>query len=119
MLDPHSSPVADFLTKRRTAPRFSRREKAFIDGWSLGVKVHGFRSQLASYPPFIVESLHVTIDGTDDPLWVVHKTPAGAFAARHWPGIADVVSTLQDALAIVENELRKEKASRSVSVAPT
>ena len=83
------------------APAFSSHEKAIIAEWSATIRQHGLRAEINSAHMFLAEALHVTSGSSDEPRWVVHKTPTGAVAVRLWPGLADIVMTLPEALEII------------------
>jgi hypothetical protein len=69
---------------------------------------------------FLTEALHVIAPGTDDPCWIVHKTPDDAVAVRLWPGLADIVPTVDDALAVIARAIDPPaRAGRAQSGAPS
>jgi hypothetical protein len=92
------------------APAFNAQEKAIIAAWSATIQPHGLRAEISSDHTFLKEALHVTAGSAEQPRWVVHKTPAGAVAVRLWPGLADIVTTLPEALDIVADAEAKRRA---------
>jgi hypothetical protein len=83
------------------APAFNAQEKTIITAWSATIQHYGLRTEINSNHAFLAEALHVIAGADDEPSWVVHKTPEGQVAVRMWPGLADIVMTLAEALAII------------------
>ena len=81
-----------------TAPRFTAREQRAIAAWARHIARHGLHAGLTSSYRFLPEALHVRSLDTADPCWLVHKTPDGDVAVRLWPGVAEIVPTLAEAL---------------------
>lgn len=76
-----------------------------IRSWSLLMKRRGIRTEITHAHIFLKEALSVQPPRESDPGWLVHKTPDGAVAVRRWPGIARIVPTMSEALAIVGGSL--------------
>ena len=86
---------------RRVAPAFAAREKTLIARWSARMRRRGVRAEIVTEYEFLAEALRVTLHAADECCWLVHKTPPGQVAVRVWPGTADIVTTVAEALAIV------------------
>jgi hypothetical protein len=99
---PRSSVLRDAdASADRSAPAFTPQESAAIAAWSGEITRHGLHAEITSGYDFLKEALQVSPSSTDELLWLVHKTPAGAVAVRQWPGLADIVATIPDALRII------------------
>jgi len=85
----------------RVGPRFTAEEKWAIARWSAAMRPLGLSIDFAADHPFLREALHIKPELAEEPLWLLHKTPEGLCAVRQWPGLADVVATVEQALAIV------------------
>jgi len=84
------------------APAFTPQEHGVVAGWADAMAEHGLRIEAhADLFEGFAEILMVSPTAHDEPLWLVHKTPAGDVAVRLWPGLADIVPTLAEALAMV------------------
>jgi hypothetical protein len=94
---PMSEQPVDF----RAAPPFAGRERALIRSWSALMERRGIRTEITRAHMFLKEALHVLPLRDSDSAWLVHKTADGAVAVRRWPGIAQIVPTMSEALAIV------------------
>ncbi len=88
-----------------TAPPFALSELDTIAAWSASMRPLGVSTELNLGHVFLTEALHIVATGTEEPLWMVHKTPKNAVAVRVWPGSAAIVPTVEDALAIVADDL--------------
>ena len=93
-------PAAD-SAEYPSAPAFTQRESDVIAAWSAGLKRPELHIEIRSDYEFLTEALHVGPGSGAEPVWLVHKTPEGRVAVRHWPGPADIVATLPDALAVI------------------
>ncbi len=96
----------------RKSPAFTRHEHGIISAWTKTIEPTGLCTKIHSDHEFLTEALHVTNRDTGDILWLVHKTNDGAVAVRLWPGLADIVPSLTDALALITEaaELRHQAA---------
>lgn len=83
------------------APRFSAQEHELISAWVDKMRNGGLRTEVTSEYKLIEEALVVIPWGETEPLWMVHKTPTGAVAVRLWPGPAEIVPTVAEALAMI------------------
>jgi hypothetical protein len=98
--------------RRAVAPAFTVREKSAIATWSGGMRRRGARTEIATGYEFLSEVLLVRLRAADEPCWLVHKTATRRVAVRLWPGIADIVATVPEALAIVASAVRRATAKR-------
>jgi hypothetical protein len=98
-------PMSDQPVDFRAAPAFAGRERALIRSWSSLMNRRGIRTEITCAHRFLKEALHVLPLRDSDSAWLVHKTPDGAVAVRRWPGIAQIVPTMSEALAIVGGSL--------------
>lgn len=85
----------------RQAPAFSAQDHVAIAAWAETMREHGVHTRIDRSHRFLDEAIHVTLGSADGLEWLVHRTPAGAVAVRLWPGLADIVATVPDALAII------------------
>ncbi len=83
------------------APAFTPSEKRLIAAWSARMRRRGTVCEFNFAHPYLSEALHIMPGSADDPWWLVHKTPAGGFAVRLWPGVATIVPSVAEALALV------------------
>jgi hypothetical protein len=90
---------------RRKAPAFTAREIELIVRWRDQAKERGLRTEIKLGHQYLSEALHVSLASPDEPRWLVHKTPDGLVAVRQWPGVAEIVPTLADALAIITDRV--------------
>ena len=97
------------------APAFTPFEKAAIAQWAKTVDRRGLCIEMVANDGFLAEALHVTPRLGDEPRWLVHKTPAGAIAVRLWPGLAEIVPGIDDALAIISAALDRTVAGAILS----
>jgi hypothetical protein len=74
--------------------------------WSQAMHRYGVRTEFNSGHEFLDEALHVTLGRTDE-TWLVHMTPEGTVAVRLWPGLADIVPTVSDALAAISHAVEQ------------
>jgi hypothetical protein len=98
-------PMSDQPVDFRAAPAFAGRERALIRSWSSLMNRRGIRTEITRTHMFLKEALHVLPLRDRDSAWLVHKTPDGSVAVRRWPGIAQIVPTMSEALAIVGGSL--------------
>lgn len=84
-----------------TAPPFTAQELHVIAEWSVAMRRIGVSTEFYLGHLFLTEALHIAPTGADEPSWIVHKTPDGAVAMRPWPGLADIVPTMDEALSAV------------------
>jgi hypothetical protein len=98
-----------------SAPAFALCELDTIAAWSASMRPLGVSTELNLGHVFLTEALHIVATGTDEPLWMVHKTPTNAVAVRVWPGSAAIVPTVEDALAIVADDLAQPTPRRTPS----
>jgi len=114
-----SSAVRDADVGRR-APGFTAEENDIIAAWSEPIRHHGLRVEIdAGRYEFLGEALLVLPCAGDEPCWVVHKTPGGAVAVRLWPGLAHIVATLPEALAMIMGAAEQPGAAGAVPVMRT
>jgi len=86
----------------RAAPAFTAEENGMIAAWSDAIQRRGLRIETNSrFHASLDEVLLVFPHASDEPAWLLHKTPAGAVAVRWWPGVAQIVATVAEALAII------------------
>jgi hypothetical protein len=83
------------------APAFAPDDKAMIAEWSAAMRGRGVRAEIVANEGLLTEALHVTASAADESWWLVHRTPSGAVAVRLWPGIAEIVATVAEALAVI------------------
>jgi len=88
-----------------TAPAFTPQELDIIADWSVAMRRLGVSTEFDLGHLFLTEALHIVPTGADDPNWLVHKTTKGTVAVRQWPGLADILPTIEHALAIVAHNL--------------
>lgn len=89
--------------KGARAPAFTLHEHHVIAEWNEDVAAHDMRVEThAGLFGIFDEALLVSSRRGDDRIWLIHKTPAGRVAVRLWPGLADIVPTIADALAVVQ-----------------
>jgi hypothetical protein len=86
---------------RPVAPAFSPEEHEFIGRWAEAVKPCGLRAESSADHRFLDEAVHVTGDSPDRGHWLLHKTAKGGVAVRLWPGVAEIVGTVPEALAVI------------------
>ncbi len=101
---PATAPHSPYLT----APAFAPHELDIIAAWSAAMRAQGVSTHFDLGHTFLTEALQIAPTGTDDPCWLVHKTPTGNVAVRLWPGLADIVPTIEAALARVAHDLAEE-----------
>jgi hypothetical protein len=89
----------------RIAPAFEPEESELIAAWSTTMRERGVYSEMNRNHARLTEALHVLSGSDDEPLWLVHKTPDGTTAVRLWPGIAEIVPMVEDALARITKEI--------------
>jgi hypothetical protein len=94
---------------------FTRDEQTLIASWWEKATRNDLRIEIKSGFDFIGEGLLVIPRGANEPLWMVHKTDTGAVAVRLWPGLAEIFSTLPEALAIITHSSRTNDAERQLS----
>lgn len=97
---------------RDTALLFAAHEKQLIAAWARYIARRGLHAGFTSSYRFLPEALQVRALDTADPCWLVHKTPGGDVAVRLWPGVAEIVPTLAEALG------RITAAARNAPLAP-
>lgn len=85
----------------RICPGFEPDEAARIMAWSARMRARGVYCEINHSHVYLSEALHVLPGSHDDPWWLVHKTPEGAAAVRLWPGLARIVPSIDEALAII------------------
>ena len=90
------------------SPGFSSQERDMITAWAETLSVRGLRIEITSAHQFLDESLYVMLGSTDDTGWLIHKTPEGTVAVRLWPGLADIVPTVTDALAVITEAVGRQ-----------
>jgi hypothetical protein len=88
-----------------TAPAFTPEELRVIAEWSVAMRRIGVSTRFDLGHVFLTEALNIVPTGADEPNWLVHKTPKGAVAVRRWPGVADIVPTVEQALAVVAQSM--------------
>jgi hypothetical protein len=93
--------VAESTRAGQVAPAFTPREHGVIAALAAIARRRGMRVAIDTGFEFLEEALLVAPAAAADPEWLVHKTPAGAIALRRWPGVAELVATIAEALAII------------------
>lgn len=87
---------------RRASPAFTPEENEAIAAWSDAIKRRGLRIEASTaFHDLLSEVLLVFPSASNEPAWLMHKTPAGGVAVRWWPGVAVIVATVPEALAII------------------
>ncbi len=90
-------------TKDGRAPAFTPEEHRVIAGWKVDSTTHDMRVEIYTELFGIFdEAILVSSREHGDQMWLIHKTPAGSVAVRLWPGLADIVETVAEALAVVQ-----------------
>jgi len=95
------------MSAEDSAPAFTIEEHALIASWAEQIRTSDLRIEFSSGYEFVTEALLVFPSGAEEPLWMVHKTPAGAVALRLWPGVAEIVPTVSQALAAMSEAMGK------------
>jgi hypothetical protein len=84
------------------APPFTPEQHAAIADWAAAMREHRLLVTVkASMFRHFDEMLVVSAAADGEILWLAHRTPAGAVAVRPWPGLAEIVQTVQEALAVI------------------
>jgi hypothetical protein len=89
----------------RIAPAFRPEEKPAIFEWARQIRRYGMRVEIRAGYKSLREAVLVIPQFAEEPLWLLHKTPEGAVAVRMWPGLADIVATVPEGLAMVSAAL--------------
>ena len=101
MCRPASVP-ADHGSVGHTAPDFTAQEHGRVAAWQDSVRDRGLcletRPDICDIPG---EFLLVAPCPGGKPAWLAHKTEAGAVAVKTWQGLADIVATVPEPLAII------------------
>jgi hypothetical protein len=93
---------------RQKAPAFTPEERDTIAAWTKAISGHGLRIETYSdLYEYLEEVLLVFPREPEESSWLIHKTPSGAVAVRMWPGLANTVGTVPEALAIVTAALNQ------------
>jgi hypothetical protein len=87
------------------SPRFTLLERHIIAEWSAAMQQQGVYTEINYGHAYLTEALHVIPREADETWWLIHKTPARTLAVRRWPGLADIVPNILDALVIVQHAL--------------
>jgi hypothetical protein len=95
---------ADEATSRR-ASAFTLREHEVIAGWVSATSQHCWRAGIRLDRVFLDEALRVTLDPADEILWLVQWTGEDTVAVRAWPGVAELVPTIEAALVMIERAM--------------
>jgi hypothetical protein len=112
MMQGFSAVAEGNLSDGRKAPRFTPEERDLIAGWAENRVIKGRGLQIETFSQlyeFLEEALLVSLSADSGHLWLIHKTPDGAVAVRRWPGLADIVPTMSEALAIVTSAVDRRK----------
>ncbi len=94
----------------RIAPAFAPHEAEVIAAWSATMRRRDVYTEINLSHLYLTEALHVLAGSADESWWLVHKTPDGEVAVRCWPGLAEIVPTIEDALYVVVRELPAREA---------
>jgi len=97
------------------APPFDPDERIAIAAWLDDLKDDRFRAELTTESPFLTEALYICALADDEPRWIIHKTRDGRFATREWPGLADIVMTIEECFADVSEAMRDSVARRPLA----
>jgi hypothetical protein len=89
------------VQKMPLAPRFLPADKKQVIVWSAEMRHRGFTAEFTTSHIYLSEAVQIGLDGDRLFSWLIHMTPTGAVAVRRWPGVAQIVPTMSDALAIV------------------
>jgi hypothetical protein len=87
--------------ERPCAPAFTPDDRHCIAAWSDRLRRLGLSVEFNTGHRFLAEALHIASVATPERIWVIHKTPDNRVAVREWPGTADLVASLTDALVLV------------------
>jgi transcriptional regulator with XRE-family HTH domain len=80
---------------------FTAAEKEIVATWSESILQYELEVYYDDSYQFIQEALCVCRSPADDLRWLVHKTPDGDIAVRQWPGLAEIMATLPEALRFI------------------
>jgi hypothetical protein len=97
---------------RPATPAFTDQDMEVIAAWEKAVQQYRLRIEIDNDHEFLPGALTITPAAADEPRWIVHRTPAGTVAVRPWPGVADVVPTVQEALDRIADALEDDGAAQ-------
>jgi hypothetical protein len=90
------------------APAFTQEQHEAIADWAVAMREHDLHVAVhAELFGHIEELLVVSAASGGRILWLIHRTPDGAVALRPWPGLAEIVQTVPEALAMIAALVRR------------